>query len=193
MKQFYSYLWMRENGTPYYVGKGCGNRAFQSKSHRQHPPKDRSRILIFPMLNEAEAFESEIALIDLFGRKDNGTGCLRNLTDGGENPPNHRGYKRSAETIDKMRKAQKGHRGNWGSTRSEETKEKMRLAQIGKKHSEKSIAAMRAVHAHMSQETKDKIRGSLKGKPSYMRTPETKRKMSEVGKLAWIARKAKQS
>jgi hypothetical protein len=39
------------------------------------------------MVSEFEAFESEIALIELFGRKDFGTGCLRNLTDGGDNPP----------------------------------------------------------------------------------------------------------
>jgi hypothetical protein len=36
------------------------------------------------MESEVLAFESEKALIELFGRKDNNTGILRNLTDGGE-------------------------------------------------------------------------------------------------------------
>jgi hypothetical protein len=86
---FYSYLWLRKDGTPYYAGKGNGRRAFR-QHERIHPPKDRSRILVFPMASEAEAFESEIALIDLFGRKDLGTGCLRNLTNGGDGSTGHR-------------------------------------------------------------------------------------------------------
>lgn len=83
-RKFYSYLWMREDGTPYYAGKGTERRAFVTQNRRFHCPADSTRILVFPMLNEAEAFESEVALIELFGRKDLGTGCLRNLTDGGE-------------------------------------------------------------------------------------------------------------
>ena len=107
---FYSYLWLREHdgtfsaGTPYYVGKGRGDRAYSS-FHRIHPPKDRSCILIFPQLSEADAFESEIALIELFGRVDNGTGCLRNLTDGGEGSA---GCIRSFEYLEKQREAHKG-------------------------------------------------------------------------------------
>ena len=88
-KKFYSYLWLRLDGTPYYAGKGCGNRAFRTRAHNVHCPKDASRILVFPMVSEVEAFESEIALIELFGRKDLGTGCLRNLTDGGDGTSGH--------------------------------------------------------------------------------------------------------
>ena len=81
---FYTYMWLREDGTPYYVGKGQKRRAFISSAHAVHRPKDRSRIVVFPMLNEAEAFESEIVMIELFGRKDKGTGILHNMTDGGD-------------------------------------------------------------------------------------------------------------
>src|ERR1039458_3516873 len=86
---FYSYLWLREDGTPYYVGKGHGNRAFSNKGRSAaRCPRVRNRIMIFPMLNEAEAFESEVAMIDLFGRKDLGTGCLWNFTNGGDGQSN---------------------------------------------------------------------------------------------------------
>lgn len=83
MRQYYSYLWLRDDTSPYYVGKGVGRRAFISHG-RISPPKDHSRILIFLHSSEAEAFASEIAFIEWFGRKDLGVGCLRNLTDGGE-------------------------------------------------------------------------------------------------------------
>jgi hypothetical protein len=99
--QFYTYLWLREDGTPYYVGKGHGSRAFDS--HRHHrPPKDRSKILICLAGSEAEALASEMVMIDLFGRKDCGTGCLHNHTDGGENPPSWLGKKHSQETLQKL-------------------------------------------------------------------------------------------
>jgi hypothetical protein len=80
---FYTYLWLREDGTPYYVGKGTRGRAYRShKGHR--PPKDYSRIHIQYWSDEATAFSYEIYQIDFWGRKDLGTGILRNRTDGGE-------------------------------------------------------------------------------------------------------------
>jgi len=111
MTGFYSYLWSRADGTPYYAGKGTGKRAFISNGHCIHRPKERARILVFPMINEVEAFESEMALIDLFGRTDIGTGCLRNLTDGGENPPSWRGKKRGPQSEDHRRRNSEGHKG----------------------------------------------------------------------------------
>ena len=82
--EFYAYLWLREDGTPYYAGKGRGTRAFETKGHRVRRPRDQSRILIFPRASEAEAFATEKELIVNWGRLDSGTGCLRNRTDGGE-------------------------------------------------------------------------------------------------------------
>lgn len=85
---YYTYLWLREDGTPYYVGKGHGDRAY--KVHRSStrrmvaPPKER--IVIYLAESEADAFETEVALVWYYGRKDLGLGCLRNLSDGGEGP-----------------------------------------------------------------------------------------------------------
>ena len=84
---FYTYIWLRDDGTPYYVGKGHGERAFSPYKRRFSKPQDSSCILIQEFPSEKDAFAAEMFLIAYYGRKDNGTGVLRNLTDGGENPP----------------------------------------------------------------------------------------------------------
>lgn len=77
-KLFYTYLWLREDGTPYYVGKGHGDRAFRKGS----PPVER--ILLQEHPSEQAANDAEVFLISYYGRKDTGTGILRNRTSGGE-------------------------------------------------------------------------------------------------------------
>src|ERR1017187_5542288 len=91
---FYTYLYLRSKdsehglkGTPYYVGKGTGNRCFDAINHRVPIPKDRKLIKFWACgISEEDAFRDEIFLIDFYGRLDLGTGCLRNRTDGGEGP-----------------------------------------------------------------------------------------------------------
>lgn len=80
---FYTYAYLREDKTPYYIGKGCGKRCFSS--HRRVPVPAKERILILKKgLNEEEAWKHEKYMIFIFGRKDIGTGVLLNCTDGGE-------------------------------------------------------------------------------------------------------------
>lgn len=100
---YYTYLWLRTDGSPYYVGKGKGRRAYTSfVGHR--PPQDRSRILVQEFPSESDAIQAEILLIAYYGRRDLGTGCLRNCTDGGEGLS---GYRHSKETRELMRKSHK--------------------------------------------------------------------------------------
>ncbi len=89
--EFYVYAYLRADtskhgatGTPYYIGKGHGRRAF--KMHDAIPmPKLRTNIVVLASrMNEPDAHQLEVLLIHLYGRIDLGTGCLRNLTDGGE-------------------------------------------------------------------------------------------------------------
>jgi NUMOD3 motif len=96
---FYTYMWLRDDGTPYYIGKGVGNRAYENKSHIPKCPIDKSKILIQTFETEQDAFSAETFLIAYYGRKDKNTGCLRNQTDGGEGCT---GYTHNATSLRKM-------------------------------------------------------------------------------------------
>jgi hypothetical protein len=123
---YYTYAYLREDRTPYYIGKGKCNRAYKRRKTDIKPPKDKSRILILKNnLNEEQAFKHEIYMISVFGRKDLGTGILYNKTDGGDGSSNP-----SAETRRKMSEALKG------KPRSKEIRIKISEAKKGRPLSE---------------------------------------------------------
>jgi hypothetical protein len=106
--RFYTYAYLREDRTPYYIGKGCKNRIDDDRGKPCKKPKDKSRIIFLKQnLTEEGAFKHEKYMIGVFGRKDLGTGILRNKSDGGD--------------------------GASGAVRSEEYKRKMSEAKLGKK------------------------------------------------------------
>lgn len=101
--RFYVYRYNRVDGTPYYVGKGTRSRAYSQHNHMvKIPSKDRIEI-IAKDLTADEADTQEIALIKKYGRKDLGTGCLCNLTNGGNGIQGH-----SPTTREKMSEARLG-------------------------------------------------------------------------------------
>lgn len=83
MNDFYVYAYLREDGTPYYIGKGRNKRAYMPHNGIGLPNKERIKIL-HSDLDEDLAYAIEKALIKEYGRLDNNTGILRNRTDGGE-------------------------------------------------------------------------------------------------------------
>jgi hypothetical protein len=169
---YYTYAYLCEDKTPYYIGKGQGKRIY-SKSRIIKPPKDKSRIIFLKQnLTEEEAFRHEVYMIAVFGRKDLGTGILHNRTNGGDGAS---GLFHSGETKRKMSEAKKGKKHpNYGKTTSEETRKKISEAK-----------------KNMSDETRRKISEANKGEKNHMygktASEETKRKMSDVmiGKKWW--------
>lgn len=125
MDKFYVYGYFREDGTPYYVGKGTGYRATTQYCHSVKVPEDRLRVRILAdNLSDEEAREWEKDLIALLGRKDNGTGCLRNLTDGGEGVA---GFRFSEASKRKMSESSKGIKlGPQSNTHKEKRAEALR-------------------------------------------------------------------
>jgi len=162
--KYYTYAYLREDNTPYYIGKGKGNR-IHSKSNRifNPPPKER-RIFLKKNLTEKEAFKHEIYMIALFGRKDLGTGILHNKSNGGI-----------------------GGGAMSGKFHSEETKIKIGNANRGKIHSQKSKENMSKSHLGKPN---PKSGNTRTGKPL---SKSHRKNQSEAHKLLWKKRKEAQS
>jgi group I intron endonuclease len=153
--EYYTYAYLREDGTPYYIGKGKGRRAFL-KHIRQNrtnlKPKDKNKILILKKnLNEEQAIKHEKYMIAVFGRKDLGTGILRNMTNGGDGIE---GYSHTQKTKNKLSKVFIGKKNPF----------------YGKKH---------------SPETLEKMREASKNRKRKPHSEDTKRKMKESAKKYW--------
>ena len=92
MSEYYTYAYLKNDGSPYYIGKGKGNRLYDHRGKNCNPPKDKSRIIKLKQnITEEEAFKHEIYMISLFGKKYDNTGILMNIADGGNAPPTHYG------------------------------------------------------------------------------------------------------
>ena len=115
---YYVYAYLRKSDlTPYYIGKGKGNRAW-AKDHNVRVPNDYSRIIIVESnLTDTGACAIERRLIEWYGRKDLGTGILRNLTDGGNGTAGRIQTKATRKLI-----GEANSRRVW----SEESKQKLR-------------------------------------------------------------------
>jgi len=173
--RFYTYAYLREDRTPYYIGKGQTHRLlYKPKTGDVRPPKDKSRIIFLKQnLTEEEAFKHEIYMISVFGRKDLGTGMLRNRTNGGEGSS---GRIESEELKRKKSEMMKGKyvgekNSMYGKSHSQETIQKLREIQGGKNNP--------MYGKSHSDETRRKQSEARKGK---LRSEESKRKQSETRK-----------
>jgi|AntAceMinimDraft_18_1070375.scaffolds.fasta_scaffold07388_1 hypothetical protein len=139
------YRHIREDkNEPFYIGVGIReNRAYQKGIYRN---KIWNRItnktnysveILLKDLSISDALTKEIEFIKLYGRIDNKTGCLSNLTDGGEGSF---GVVQSKETIKKRFESRKGYK------HSDLTKLKMSKKAIGRTFSKEHINNLSKSH-----------------------------------------------
>ena len=169
MHKFYVYLHCKPDGTPFYVGKGCGprcktmyrpyNKHYQSIVEKYG--KENIIVGVTYCVDEQEAFEQEVIHIQQL-REDGVELC--NYTDGGE--------------------------GSSGHKKSEETKLKIRNSNLGQKRSDLTKARVKAARAKQvfSAETRKKFgERNTKTWTGRKRSAEEKEKnrQAHLGKPAW--------
>jgi hypothetical protein len=197
-----------DKNEPFYIGIGkTEKRAYEKIKRNQFwhnviAKTDYEVEILFDDLSWENAEEKEKELIKLYGKRDNNTGCLVNITDGGggrlgvrhteesrkkigEESRNRKRTPRSAETKEKLRLANLGKVGkNLGMKHTEATKLKLRLANLGKVGPNKGRP--------MTEEAKQKMIASKLGKESKLKgttiSEETKNKVS-IGLKRYFANK----
>jgi len=196
MNDFYTYAYLREDKTPYYIGKGTGRRIYSTNRKGLKPPKDKSRIIFLKQnLTEEEAFKHEVYMIAVFGRKDLGTGILRNLTDGGDGvsglivTEEHR-KKLSASMTPEQRseRSKKGHATLTPEQRSERAKKaqasrtperRSEIARIANASLTPEKRRENAKKAHAKRTTEQRRESGIKAQAG--RTPEQRRESVRKG------------
>lgn len=209
------------NNLPFYVGKGSGDRKDFHVRSVNHANADNPMKLnlikkiiseglsvqievVSDNLNETTAFENEKKLIRQYGRRNNNTGILTNMSDGGAGNagrvynPEH-GAKISQALTGKKRpdvayRNQQKNKEMWetrkaeGWTHSDDVKARLSEQSKLRKHSNETKAKISEANSKriVSEETKAKISAARKAsKGNQTRSEETKAKMRE----AWRKRK----
>ena len=117
-KEYYTYAWLREDGTPYYIGKGIGSRAYRRHKRGDNYISSPSRDIVLFLkknLTEFDAYKHENYIISILGLKSEG-GILINMSYGGEG---------SSGRIPSEYCIQRTKQANVGRTLTEEHKKKV--------------------------------------------------------------------
>ena len=135
---FYVYQYLREDKTPYYVGKGSKNRINESHAPWVELPPVEQREIVEEGLTEEEAWTKENELIRHYGRIIDG-GILKNIKL--NKWTRKSGWKHSEEAKKKISEGNTGkvrslvQKKNYKGTKTIEHTEKIRKANLGRKNS----------------------------------------------------------
>lgn len=202
-----------------YVGKGTGDRAWYHWKKRVRGNKGFGAFLALlrqeklePIieiaregLEEAEAFYEEMKLIEVYGRRDIGTGTLFNLTDGGEGLAGvirtdewRKNISNANSTPDKIALYSEGQKRRWANpTFREQT-----IAAIRKALQDPEVIARREagkaafIHTEAFRQTMSEATSKLWQDPGYVQkvteaqkqvqgTEEARSMKSEASKRTW--------
>jgi hypothetical protein len=173
---FYVYRHIRlDTNSTFYVGKGKNNRAWSKRNRNNYWKNIVSSCgykveILFNNLQESEAFQKEIELIEFYKKQNE---CEANLTEGGLGSS---GWKPTKEWIDKRKEKSSGKNNPMYGKAS---------AMKGKKHTEEaklkiSKANKGRKNPPLTLEQKQALIAALKNKGS---SPLKGRKLSEQHKL----------
>lgn len=166
--KFYTYIHRKaDTGEIFYVGKGTGNRAWSDRGRNRHWHSVVNKhgfdvVIVCKNMEEQAAFDLEIALIAIYGRKDTGAGKLANSTDGGE------GQAGRIMSEDARRAMSLRQTGDFNVSKREDVRAKISAAMSGPSnpmkipHVQKKVSQAKK-GLKLSTETRQKMSDAHKG------------------------------